>query len=49
MDILGVHFNEAGDLAFRGMKVNIEKTGQKRVIARLEGKLGVYGFIEEHK
>jgi anaerobic selenocysteine-containing dehydrogenase len=48
-DILGAHFNEAGDLAFRGMKVRLEKTGQKRVIARMEGKLGVYGFIEEHK
>jgi anaerobic selenocysteine-containing dehydrogenase len=49
MDVLGAHFNEAGDLAFRGMKVNIKKTGQKRVIARMEGKLGVYGFLEEHK
>lgn len=48
-DVLGAHFNEAGDLAFRGMKVHIEKTGQKRVIARMEGKLGVYGFTEEHK
>jgi anaerobic selenocysteine-containing dehydrogenase len=49
MDILGVHFNEAGDLAFRGMKVSLKKAGQKRVIARMEGKLGVYGFTEEHK
>ena len=48
-DVLGAHFNEAGDLAFRCMKVHIEKTGQKRVIARMEGKLGVYGFTEEHK
>jgi anaerobic selenocysteine-containing dehydrogenase len=47
MDILGAHFNEAGDLAFRGMKVKLEKTGQKHVIARMEGKLGVYGFTEE--
>jgi anaerobic selenocysteine-containing dehydrogenase len=46
-DILGAHFNEAGDLAFMGMKVRLEKTGQKRVIARMEGKLGVYGFLEE--
>ena len=46
-DILGAHFNEAGDLAFAGMKVNIEKTGQKRELARMEGKLGVYGFLEE--
>lgn len=46
-DILGAHFNEAGDLAFAGMKVNITKTGKKRELARMEGKLGVYGFIEE--
>ena len=46
-DILGAHFNEAGDLAFAGMKVNITKTGKKRELARMEGKLGVYGFLEE--
>jgi anaerobic selenocysteine-containing dehydrogenase len=46
-DILGANFNEAGDLAFMGMKVRLEKTGKKRVIARMEGKLGVYGFTEE--
>jgi hypothetical protein len=46
-DILGAHFNEAGDLAFSGMKVKVEKTGAKRELARLEGKLGVYGFHEE--
>jgi anaerobic selenocysteine-containing dehydrogenase len=48
-DVLGLHFNEAGDLAFMGMMVKLEKTGKKRVIARMEGKLGVYGFLEEHK
>lgn len=48
-DILGAHFNEAGDLAFAGMKVEVKKTGRKRVISRMEGKLGVYGFVEEHK
>jgi hypothetical protein len=46
-DLFGVHFNEAGDLAFAGMKVRIEKTGTKRELSRLEGKLGVYGFTEE--
>jgi anaerobic selenocysteine-containing dehydrogenase len=46
-DILGAHFNQAGDLAFVGMKVKVEKTGTKRQLARLEGKLGVYGFHEE--
>jgi len=43
-DVLGLHFNEAGDLAFAGMKVSIEKTGKKHELARLEGKIGVYGF-----
>jgi formylmethanofuran dehydrogenase subunit D len=46
-DLFGPHFNEAGDLAFAGMKVKIEKTGQKRELSRMEGKLGVYGFIKE--
>jgi len=43
-DILGAHFNEAGDLAFAGMKVKVMKTGEKRLLSRLEGKIGVYGF-----
>jgi len=42
-DLLSLHFNEAGDLAFAGMKVNIEKTGKKQVLARLESRIGVYG------
>jgi anaerobic selenocysteine-containing dehydrogenase len=46
-DVLGVYFNEAGDLAFAGMKVKVEKTGRKQLLSRLEGKLGVYGFIKE--
>ena len=48
-DLLGLHFNEAGDLAFAGMKVKVEKTGKKRELSRMEGKLGVYGFTEEKK
>jgi hypothetical protein len=49
-DILGSHFNEAGDLAFAGMKVNIEKTGRKQPLSRLESRIGVYGegLGEEH-
>jgi anaerobic selenocysteine-containing dehydrogenase len=43
-DLLGAHFNEAGDLAYAGLKVSVEKTGKKRELSRLEGKLGVYGF-----
>jgi anaerobic selenocysteine-containing dehydrogenase len=46
-DVLGASFNEAGDLAFMGMKVKVEKTGKKRQLARMEGKLGVYGFTQE--
>jgi anaerobic selenocysteine-containing dehydrogenase len=46
-DLLGPKFNEAGDLAFAGLKVKLEKTGKKRVLSRFEGKLGVYGFTTE--
>jgi anaerobic selenocysteine-containing dehydrogenase len=42
-DLLGVAFNEAGDLAFAGVKVKIEKTGKTQVLSRLESKIGVYG------
>jgi anaerobic selenocysteine-containing dehydrogenase len=42
-DILGVHFNEAGDLAFAGMKVELRKTGRKQILSRLESRIGVYG------
>jgi hypothetical protein len=50
LDLLGLKFNEAGDLAFASMKVKIEKTGRKRVLSRLESKIGVYGegLGEEH-
>ena len=47
IDLIGQNFNKAGDLAFAGMKVKIEKTGRKQPLSRLEGKLGVYGFIKE--
>ncbi len=49
-DLLGGHFNEAGDLAFAGMKVKIEKTGKKQPLSRLESIMGVYGvgLGEEH-
>jgi anaerobic selenocysteine-containing dehydrogenase len=42
-DILGLHFNEAGDLAFASMKVKVEKTGRKQPLSRLESRIGVYG------
>ena len=42
-DIFGLLFNEAGDLAFAGMKVTVEKTGRKQVLSRLESRIGVYG------
>ena len=49
-DVLGVHFNEAGDLAFAGMRVEIHKTGKKYELSRLESRIGVYGegLGEEH-
>jgi anaerobic selenocysteine-containing dehydrogenase len=49
-DLLGQHFNEAGDLAFAGMKVRIERTGRKQPLSRLESTMGVYGDAmgEEH-
>ena len=49
-DVLGVHLNEAGDLAFAGMKVEVKKTGKKQVLSRLESRIGVYGegMGEEH-
>ncbi len=48
-DVLGVRFNEAGDLAFAGMKVRIEKTGRKQILSRLESRIGVYGEgLERH-
>jgi len=42
-DLLGQNFNEAGDLAFAGVKVKIEKTGRKKPLSRLESIMGVYG------
>ena len=49
-DLFGSHFNEAGDLAFAGMKVRIEKVNKVQVLSRLESKIGVYGegLGEEH-
>lgn len=44
IDLLSQKFNEAGDLAFGGMKVSIVKTGRKRALSRMESVLGVYGF-----
>jgi anaerobic selenocysteine-containing dehydrogenase len=42
-NLLGAHFNEAGDLAFAGMRVKVEKTGRKQALSRLESRIGVYG------
>jgi anaerobic selenocysteine-containing dehydrogenase len=36
-DLFGKNLNGAGDLAFAGVKVKIEKTGKKQPISRLEG------------
>jgi anaerobic selenocysteine-containing dehydrogenase len=42
-DLLSEKLNEAGDLIFIGIKVDLEKTGRKQELARLESRLGVYG------
>jgi len=48
-DLFGTETNGAGDAAFAGLKVKIEKTGKLQVLSRLESKLGVYGEgLEEH-
>jgi len=36
-DLFGKNLNGAGDLAFAGIKVKIEKTGKKQPLSRLEG------------
>ncbi len=48
--LMGPHFNEAGDIAFAGMKVKLEKTGRQQFLSRLESRMGVYGegMGEEH-
>jgi hypothetical protein len=42
-DLFPSTFNEAGDLAFAGIKVRVGKTGRKKLLSRLESKIGVYG------
>lgn len=45
--ILPVSMNEAGDLAFADVRVKVEPTGKRRLIARYEDKRGVYGEGEK--
>jgi len=48
-DLFVSFFNGAGDLAFAGLKVRLEKTGRKQSLSRLESRIGVYGEgLEEH-
>ncbi len=42
-DLFGAKFNAAGDLAYAGIKVRIERTGRKQSLSRLESRIGVYG------
>jgi len=44
IDLLSQTVNEAGDLAFGGVKVRVEKTGKTYPLSRMEGVLGVYGL-----
>jgi hypothetical protein len=47
LDLLGLETNPAGDLMYGATKVRIEKTGNTKLLARLESIRGVYG--EEHE
>jgi anaerobic selenocysteine-containing dehydrogenase len=52
-NLFGAHFNGAGDIAFAGMKVKVEKVREAQAgigLARLESRMGVYGEAlgEEH-
>jgi anaerobic selenocysteine-containing dehydrogenase len=42
-DLLGLVLNGSLDLAFADTRVNLEKTGRKQVISRMESRMGVYG------
>ena len=46
-DLLEDITNPAGDLVFSTTKVEIAKTGKVKQLARLESRIGVYGFEEE--
>lgn len=53
VDLIGLHFNAAGDLAFAGMKVKLEKVSNAVSgvgLSRMESRMGVYGesLGEEH-
>jgi hypothetical protein len=45
--LLSPVLNDAGDIAFAGTRVKIEKTGRQRPLARLESRIGVYGDGEK--
>ncbi|NIV16517.1 MAG: molybdopterin-dependent oxidoreductase [Aliifodinibius sp.] len=47
-DLLGKEINDAGDLVFATTKATIQKTGKHKQLARLESRIGVYGFEGEH-
>jgi anaerobic selenocysteine-containing dehydrogenase len=42
-NLLGKKGNSTGDLAVTTLKIKISRTGKKQTLARMEGKLGVYG------
>ena len=44
--LLGTTLNAAGELAVSALKVNIEKTGRQRQLARMESRMGVYGNLK---
>ena len=42
-NLLSLKINGADDLAFGATKVNLEKTGRKQSLTRMESRIGVYG------
>ena len=48
LDLLSPTANGAGDLVFGTTKVKLERTGKHHQLARLESRIGVYGFETEH-
>lgn len=43
LQLVGLKYNAAGDLAFAATRVRISPTGRQKPLARMESRLGVYG------
>jgi hypothetical protein len=47
-DLFQAEMNPAGDITAGTLKAEIKKTGKHKQLARLESRIGVYGFEDEH-